>query len=391
MSADLMAWVRSGELAARVHTALKEAFTDLIAANPHQSFYAFGLFTDDSLQFLNPVANTEERLTMTVQHYRDNVDPKQGSISTPTNLRWSYGDWGFFPDADGRHFKEINAVVRANFNRMLDDNTLMDAAEWSAVWAAIQDGFRRLDAEGFFGTGVERARITLLLVGDLPEEMINSWALALNPKDVAKRYLQWETGDLKQAVRLHEQPLIERGYQRIEGVGRGPTYSDGGRRYVIFDRIRGNDLRCLLGDGPGASRGAEFEVEGESPWWRTEHGETLSSAAAAAVRFLVEAGFSFLEDPLRLTPTEWREQHGIVVRDNRPRMIRFSAPPDMSPNRIVIACVRAHPSLRGKPAMKVREILGPELAIPPAKISLAFALEIKRQCEAEGLLVSIRE
>jgi hypothetical protein len=386
-----MAWVQSGELAARVHTALKAAFTDLIAANPHQRFYVFGLFTDDSLQFLNPVANTEEALTMTVQHYRENVDPKHGSISTPTNMRWSYGDWGFFPDADGRHFGEINAVARANFDRMIDDDSLMDAGEWSAVWSAIQDSFRRLDAEGIFGTGAERDKVTLLLVGDLPEEMIDEWALALNPNDVAKRYLQWETGDLKQAVRFHEQPLIERGYRRVEAIGRGPTYSDGGGKHVVFDRIRGHDLRCLLGDGPGASKGAEFEIEGESPWWRTEHGETVSSAVAAALCFLVEAGFSFLEDPLRRTPTEWRERHGIVVRDNRRRVIRFSAPQDMSPNRIIIACLRAHPLLRGNPAMRVRETLGPGLAIPPVKDTLANALEIKRQCEAEGLVVSIEE
>ena len=63
----------------------------------------------------------------------------------------------------------------------------------------------------------------------------------------------------------------------------------------------------------------------------------------------------------------------------------------MSQNRVVIACVRAHPALRGKPAMKVREILGPGMNIPSVHETLAFALEIKRQCEAEGLVVSIEE
>lgn len=390
MAEDLMSWVRSGELTDRVHLALKAAFTELIAKNPDQSFYAFGLFTDDSLQFLHPVANTEESLTATVQHYRENVDTKNGSISTDTSMRWSYGDWDFFPDAGGGHFTEINEVVRANFDADASV-TAMGDDEWTAAWNAIQEGFRRLDAEEFFGRGSDRAKVTLLLVGDLPEEMIDAWALALNPKEVAKRYLQWETGDLNQSVLLHEQVFIERGYRRVEAIGRGPTYSDGGRKYVVFDRVRGSDLRCLLGDGPGASKSAEFEVEGESPWWRTEHGETVSSAVAAAVAFLVKAGFSFLDDPLRLTPTEWRERHGIVVRDRRRRVLRFSVPAEMSQNRVVIACVRAHPALRGKPAMKAREILGPDMLIPPVYETLAFALEIKRQCEAEGLVISISE
>jgi hypothetical protein len=57
-----------------VHAALKAAFSDLIRANPGQSFYTFAVFTDDSLQFIHPAANTEEALAMTVRRYREKVD-----------------------------------------------------------------------------------------------------------------------------------------------------------------------------------------------------------------------------------------------------------------------------------------------------------------------------
>jgi hypothetical protein len=50
-------------LADYVHAALEAAFSELIRANPTQNFYAFALFTDDSLQFIHAAANTEEALT----------------------------------------------------------------------------------------------------------------------------------------------------------------------------------------------------------------------------------------------------------------------------------------------------------------------------------------
>jgi hypothetical protein len=97
------------------------AISDLIRANADQTFYTFGLFTDDSLQFLYPVANTEEALAATVQRYRKTVDPKYGCTSTRTGMRWSYGDWGFFDYQGGNHFEEINRVLRSNFDRMVAD------------------------------------------------------------------------------------------------------------------------------------------------------------------------------------------------------------------------------------------------------------------------------
>ncbi len=80
-------------LADHVHTALNAAFSELIRANPSKSFYTFAVFTDDSLQFIHPAANTEEALTATVRRYREKVDPEYGTTSTRTGMRWSYGDW----------------------------------------------------------------------------------------------------------------------------------------------------------------------------------------------------------------------------------------------------------------------------------------------------------
>lgn len=85
-----------------VRDALRASFTDLLATNPGRTFDAFAIFTDDSLQFAHPVANTEEGLTATVCRYHEEVDPQHGITSTRNGMRWSYGDWEFFLDVSAK-------------------------------------------------------------------------------------------------------------------------------------------------------------------------------------------------------------------------------------------------------------------------------------------------
>jgi hypothetical protein len=79
-------------LSLMVRDALRASFAELLASNPDRSFYAFAVFTDDSLQFAHPVANTEEGLTATVRRYNEEVDPKHEITST---RKWyAMGVWG---------------------------------------------------------------------------------------------------------------------------------------------------------------------------------------------------------------------------------------------------------------------------------------------------------
>src|SRR6476659_5521965 len=105
-----MAQIDPKQFADLVYEASKAAFSALLAENTGQTFYAFGLFTDDSLQFMHPAANTEEALTATVRRYRETVDAKYGTTSTRFGMQWSYGDWGFFP-YDGDQFAEVNRLL----------------------------------------------------------------------------------------------------------------------------------------------------------------------------------------------------------------------------------------------------------------------------------------
>jgi hypothetical protein len=168
--------------------ALRASFADLLTSNPDRTFYAFAVFTDDSLQFAHPVANTEEGLTATVRRYNEEVDPKHGMTSTRNGMRWAYGDWEFFPDVGAEHFQRINEILGENF--CADEDEFEKQIE--PLWQAMLDGFRKLETEGFFGTGESRSTITLLVVGHVPDEITDHWITELNPPDVAQRCLEWD-------------------------------------------------------------------------------------------------------------------------------------------------------------------------------------------------------
>lgn len=175
------------KLSGSVCDGLRSAFRDVIDANPEQTFYTFALWTDDSLQFATPCANTEEGLASTVERYRREVDPEYDTISTTNGMRWSYGDWEFFPIDDDDYLSAVNAVLSENFNA--DKRVFEEQIE--PLWQALLNGFRQLNDEGFFGVGDERLKITLLVVGDLPDEIVDHCAAFLNPQDVADNYINW--------------------------------------------------------------------------------------------------------------------------------------------------------------------------------------------------------
>jgi hypothetical protein len=103
-------------------------------------------------------------------------------------MRWSYGDWGFFAaEVATEEFEEINEVLRSNFD---SDEERFEAGT-TVLWEAVLKGFQRLEQERFFGSGVERSKITLLVVGDLPSELVDNWVSILNPPDVADRFINW--------------------------------------------------------------------------------------------------------------------------------------------------------------------------------------------------------
>ena len=183
-----MASIDYAKLAEQLRDGLRATFTELIAENPDQTFYTFALFTDDSLQFAEAAANSEEALVKTLERY--NADRDDDEPVTDNNMRWSYGDWEFFPVEGEEHLGSVNLVLQDNFNAEED----VFEAQIEHLWKALLDGFQQLNQEGFFGEGEARSKITLLVVGHVPEEIVDEWVEALNPESVAQEFMDWDYG-----------------------------------------------------------------------------------------------------------------------------------------------------------------------------------------------------
>ncbi|OUT62203.1 MAG: hypothetical protein CBB71_02665 [Rhodopirellula sp. TMED11] len=183
-----MTSIDCNKLAEQLRDGLRATFTELMAENPDLSFYTFALFTDDSLQFAHAAANSEEGLVKTLERY--NADRDDDEPVTSNNMRWAYGDWQFFPIEAEEHLAPVNLVLQDNFTAEED----VFEAQIESLWKALLKGFSLLNEEGFFGEGDARSKITLLVVGHLSDETVDEWVEALNPEDVAQRFLDWDYG-----------------------------------------------------------------------------------------------------------------------------------------------------------------------------------------------------
>lgn len=190
--------------------------------------------------------------------------------------------------------------------------------------------------------------------------------------------------------------LEQRGFhkQAVRDVqDRGPCFADSSGRSIKFDRVKGGDLRCFLEiyprlSYPGASHP---DIQAESRWWRTKHDCSLESAVASAWDYLGECGFSFLEDPLRLTPTQWRERYGLLVRDFRHRDVVVAWPAGWQLNEVVIRGKRCMPEFANVPALQLHQRLRDMRDLVFRRIPLADALELKQAIEMQGFSVVIRD
>ncbi len=109
-----------------------------------------------------------------------------------------------------------------------------------------------------------------------------------------------------------------------------------GQEVLSIDVVRGGAWRVLLGVGsppsvwpavanPDPSRSW---VEAESPWWEyfpddepdeplDPHLMTKEAALRALADWVLTTGINWLSDPERLTVSEWRERHNLLMRDGR--------------------------------------------------------------------------
>lgn len=188
--------------------------------------------------------------------------------------------------------------------------------------------------------------------------------------------------------------LRERGFEKNPGHYGVTLYSRSTPvdQHLVFDRVRGSDLRVFLAIGriPHVGQEESSGTEAESPWWEVPDPTSLPSALDQAWEFLESCGFAWFDDPLALTPTQWRVQHGLLVRDSRMVGAVLTWPATLSLNERVLRVRRCVPRFHEVPALDVRSQLAGAKVLELGRMPLADAHELRLNAEAEGLTVEIR-
>jgi hypothetical protein len=205
---------------------------------------------------------------------------------------------------------------------------------------------------------------------------------------------------LGKTLRAHyEAPLADRQFRKDERFPQSATFTRRGRDRLTFDRVKGGDLRLFLGIGI-----PEPEIEAESPWWRVHNGAwpddappelnpsdfTLDHALRCSWQFLESCGFAWFDDPLALSPSEWREKHKLLVRDHRLAEVNLSWPTTMPVNERIIKSQRCIPSFQALSALQLRGRFAGVDCIRLDRMPYANALELKKVVEETGLVLEVK-
>lgn len=186
-----------------IQGAARRAFDAVRAAHRDETFYAFALYSDDSAMTVCPMANPEEGYERCVKRYQADQSYLEflASHGIPfdicmTNFRWGSGEWAY--DCGGaEQFGTVCEMINAGGRYDAEDPEGFVNFK-GRLFASMVLGLGDLDAEGSFGTGKARERVTLLCsVSDsacavwLEEES----ARRLNPPAVFEAFWNERTRD----------------------------------------------------------------------------------------------------------------------------------------------------------------------------------------------------
>jgi hypothetical protein len=165
--------------------AARATFKALRALHPDEHFYAFALYTDSGAMTVVPAANSIEGLRR-IRARQAIADDDPAPWYT-----WSSAEWAY----EAAEASPFNAICGRLADEVLSPQFVQSRfAEFSRqLRADMIEALRLLDRDGLFGTGDERAAITLFVSisdDDAAEALENESAKALNPPAVAEAVLR---------------------------------------------------------------------------------------------------------------------------------------------------------------------------------------------------------
>ncbi len=181
-----MAGIDFSLLRREIKEATRRAFDAVRAQHLDETFYAFALYSDDSAMTVCPAANTEEGCDRCVTRYRADGWYAEAIAShgitfdeEMSTFRWSTAEWAY--ECEGS--EQFGAVYElVNVEGRYDDEDPEGFVNFKGrVFASMVMGLRDLDAEGYFGTGEARQRVTLLC------SVSDSWCAVWLEEESARR------------------------------------------------------------------------------------------------------------------------------------------------------------------------------------------------------------
>lgn len=139
----------------RLRTDLKHAasaaFAEVRAAHSTETFYAFALYTTDDLAGILPASNSEQALARAIARYRFK-DERENIF-----LRWATTEWEYEAFGADRFNASYDALAKV---QRVDDEAFTRLRE--QILDLMVEVLAALDADGVFGRGPERDRVTLM-------------------------------------------------------------------------------------------------------------------------------------------------------------------------------------------------------------------------------------
>ncbi|GGV16150.1 hypothetical protein GCM10010182_41150 [Actinomadura cremea] len=184
MGADRARRAATGELAARLADAARAAFTQARDAHPGERFYCYGLFTGALMEYVLPTCSSEQGLRAVARVYAGEFGRTVGEQAG--ELRWSPADSPHHMLGE-HHFGAVAELLESRG----DVGAMASAAAAAEAEARLEACFRalaRLDDEGFFGRGDDRAQVIVtVLQGDQSDRSRLENARRLNPPAAVER------------------------------------------------------------------------------------------------------------------------------------------------------------------------------------------------------------
>lgn len=178
------------EIAAVLYTAFRNTVTDLRKKHREQ-FYYYVFVSDSPLcPYVSACSHESYRRLLESGGNDEGEEEDERNEENEDWLKWDFCDSEYCVYGYDEFFGDAERLLAKRAEKMNDDELYGD--EWETRLASMEEALRRLDNEGFFGTGEERKKVIINVECAPPSGFERERALCLNPEsELLCEYLQF--------------------------------------------------------------------------------------------------------------------------------------------------------------------------------------------------------